>query len=236
MGLVGILFGQKRSIIGVRDSLPGGFLSQVAQSLSQSLVNQWSAGNARVGIVVDALVSEEPSFSAEVTKNPIEGGAKISDHVQLKPVELTMEGVISDAPLGYAVIGNIQNLVRQVSNVFLGSSRSLDAFNELLALRNNRMPFTVITSLKRYQNMIMTELSVPRTAQTGNAIHFRCKMEEVVIVSSQTTSNMLNLSSTAKKIGQKTANVGTKVADAQKKGDSGFLKLVKQIPTSFLGK
>ncbi len=229
MGLIGILFGQKRSIIGVRDSVPSSFLSQVAQSLSQSLVNQWSAGTAKVGIVIDALVTEEPSFTAEVTKNPVEGGAKISDHIQLKPVELSLEGVISDAPLGYAVIGNIQNLVRQVSNIFSGSSRSLDAFNELLALRNNRMPFTVVTSLKRYKNMVMTELSVPRTAQTGNAIHFRCKMEEVIIVSSQTTSNILSLSSGVKKIGQTTADVGNKVADAQKKGDSGFLKLANTI-------
>lgn len=210
MGIVGILFGQTRSIIGVRDdSVANTFLSKNAQELSKSLVNQWSAGDSKVGIILDALVSEEPVFRADVTKNPVENGASISDHMQLLPVELTMEGVITDAPLGYAVVGNIQNLVRNVTNIFGGKSRSIDAFNELRNLQTTRQPFTVLTSLQRYKNMVMTELSPTRNSQTGNAIHFRCKMIQVNIVSSQLAQN---LSDGVKGIGAKTTDVGNKTS------------------------
>ena len=108
--------------------------------------------------------------------------------MQLKPAELSIEGVITDTPLGYAVIGNIKNLIRSVSTIFGGSSRSLDAYNELIKLQQSRKPFTVLTGLKRYKNMIITELSVPRTAQTGKSLQFKATMKEIRIVKSQTSA------------------------------------------------
>jgi len=206
MSVLGILFGQKRTIIGGKDDGVGGVLSRLSADLPKFL-------NTTTGIVVDATISEEHTSSCDLTENPVEDGAKVTDHVQLKPSELTIEGVISDSPLGYAIIGNIQNLVRSVATLFGRSSRSTDAFNNLRKLQESRKPFTVITGLKRYTNMIMTDLSVPRTATTGGAIHFRAVMKEIRIVKSKSAGGG-SLSSSVSDLGSPTKDLGSKVTDA----------------------
>lgn len=201
--LLGIIFQQSRTVIGVKDGLGAGALGNL-----QGVVR--SAFGGLGGIVVDATVSEEHMATCLITKNPVEDGAKITDHVTLEPVTLTVEGVISDTPLGFAIIGNIQNLVRSVSTLFGKSSRSVDAYNRLLKLRQDRQPFKVITGLKQYKNMILSDLSVVRTKDTGNAIHFRAVMEEINIVSSATTgafsSGVADLASPLKDSGQQVTN------------------------------
>ena len=204
MGLLGIIFQQKQNVIDAQESGTGGALGQL-----QGVLRQTIGGVA--GIVIDATISEEHKTSCDMTENPVEDGAKITDHVQLKPAELVIEGVITDTPLGYAVIGNIQNIVRSVSTLFGKNARSVDAYNDLIALQKSRRPFTVVTGLKRYESMILTELSVPRTIDTGKAIHFRAVMKEIRIVKSKTStlSNTTNNS-----LAKKAKNAGQKVTDA----------------------
>jgi len=225
MGLLGIIFAQNRVVIDDKAASLTGPFSSFKSAFQQSL-----STNNLTGIIVDATVSEEHVSECDVTENPVEDGAKITDHVQIKPKKLTIEGVISDAPLGYAVIGNIQNLVRSVSTLFGKKSRSQDAFDDLIKLQESRKPFTVTTGLKRYTNMIMENLSVPRTSQTGAAIHFKAVMKEIRIVKSQTTAT--SLASTAKNIGSKAKDLGQKVTDAvpadgqlEKKGSVLFNKI-----------
>lgn len=200
MSILGIIFRQTRTVIGAKQSFGSGALGQL-----QSVVREEFGGLG--GIVVDATVSEEHVATCEITKNPVEDGAKITDHVQIEPVKLTIEGVITDTPLGFAVIGNIQNLVRTVETMFGKSSRSIDAYNQLMKLRNDRQPFKVVTGLRQYSNMILTELSVVRTKDTGNSINFKAVMEEIRIVKSATSgsfsSGVADLASPTKDSGQR---------------------------------
>lgn len=188
MGLLSVIYGQDRVVIGGKIDGPKGFFNRLPSELANTLVGGWTAKTLN-GITIDASVSEEHVTSCEVTENPVEDGVNIADHVQINPAQLTIEGVISDAPLGFAVIGNIQNVSRSVASFFGKSSRSIDAYNELLKLQKSRQPFTVVTGLKRYTNMIMVELSVPRTKDTGAAVHFRAVMKEIRIVKSKESSS-----------------------------------------------
>lgn len=178
MAVLGLLFGQQRVVIGAKERLKASSFGPLSKILSENL-------GGLAGIVVDASVNEEHVSEAEVTRNPVEDGTTLVDHVQLMPKRLTIDGVISDAPLGYAVVGNIQNVVGRARDLFGGNARSIDAYNDLLNLQASRTPFTVITSLKRYDNMIMTSLSVPRSSATGRSIHFKATMEEIRIVKSR---------------------------------------------------
>lgn len=139
------------------------------------------------GIVVDATVQEEHKSSCDLTENPVEDGAKITDHVQLKPKELSIDGVISDTPLGASFVQNFQNSSSSSGNSLSNSSRSIDAYQQLLELQKSREPFTVTTGLKQYTNMILVDLSVPRTVSTANAIHFKASMKEIRIVKSKSS-------------------------------------------------
>lgn len=48
----------------------------------------------------DAVLSETHSRDVEVTSFPLEDGSTISDHIVVPPVELQLQGIVSDAPLG----------------------------------------------------------------------------------------------------------------------------------------
>lgn len=201
MALFGILFKNQRTVIGSSVSVPG-FAGPVG-----------GIG----GIVIDATISEEHNTSCDLTENPVEDGAKITDHVQIKPAELSIEGVISDSPLGTPFVQNFQNIVDSVG-VYLGkTSRSIDAYNKLLDLQNKREPFTVTTGLKQYKNMIMTKLSVPRKAEMGGSLQFKATLREIRIVKSKSGGLGGALDSVkkgAKNLAAKTKDLGQKVTQA----------------------
>ena len=173
------------------------------------------------GVVIDATVEEGHNATAEVTENPVEEGAKITDHVQNNSDELVLDCIISDSPLGFPIIGNIQNIINSVSTLFGLSSRSVDAYNKLLELKKNREPFTAFTGLRRYTNMVIKELNVTRNARIGKAISFRCAMRQIRIVTSK-SGGLQNLSGgnvakgkrNVKNLGRKTINETKKVTDA----------------------
>lgn len=60
------------------------------------------------------------------------------------------------------------------------------AFDYLIELRDNRIPFTVITRLKRYDTMVLTSVSVPQTAPDGKSLRFSATLEQIEIVQTQT--------------------------------------------------
>ncbi len=171
-------------------------------------------GTERVVVPMDATPSMGHERSATVTQNAIEDGSNIADHINLAPERLTMEALITDVPVstiaslsGLAVSSASQlagsalsglgavgaSLASQAAGLLVGSLAGLltgtprdpkDAFRFLEQLWEKREPFTVVTSLKRYENMVLTSLSIPRRAQDGKAIRFNLSMERVKITSS----------------------------------------------------
>ena len=58
--------------------------------------------------VLDAVVEENPTYSAIVTQHPVEAGKEITDHIQIKSTTLTLKGTISNSPLDLGTsIGNL---------------------------------------------------------------------------------------------------------------------------------
>ncbi len=224
MAILGLIFEQRqrKTIIGVKDD-------QDSLDMGQGILPEVTGGLG--GIVVDATISEEHTHTCEVTDNPVEDGVKIADHVQLNPAQLVINGVITDTPLGFGFIGDLSKTAGNVgaglsipgatTGDFQGGqgSLSIQAFNKMLDLQKSRQPFTVITGLKRYQNMIMTELSIPRTVQTANAIHFKASFKEVRIVKSQTTQG--KPSNGSKDAASPTKDKGTQSSEQASPGASG---------------
>lgn len=128
---------------------------------------------SRIGwLTVDVTIEESHDFGAGVTDWPVEGGALITDHVRLKPKSLTITGFVSDTPL-------------DLVGLSLGRSRAASAFFVLEQMWQARVPFTVVSQLRVYNNMVIESLSVPK--QREQAIRFTCSMREVQLVSGQNT-------------------------------------------------
>lgn len=135
------------------------------------------------GYLIDATVQENHTYESEVTKYPVESGSDITDNVRNKPIVITLEGIVSDNPIGQVAIVRNRSVVTPASSDsstdFLPSD---EALAKLIAVHNAKQPIVVETTLKRYDSMVMTNLEIPRDASTGAVLHFTATFEQVIIV------------------------------------------------------
>lgn len=143
-------------------------------------------------ITIDASISEQHNSEVEVTDHQVEQGANISDHARVRPTTLSLECVISNTPI---TAQQAQRIVESGGFTFTATSpvqgyrgHAEQTFNKLEALRDECRLITVVTSLKTYNNLILTSLSVPRNASTGEALRFSATFKSVTLVKNQTTT------------------------------------------------
>ena len=158
-------------------------------------------------LTIDATLTESHSTEAEVTENPVEQGVVIADHIDLKPETFTLTGVISGTPLnlsasiagaataagafvGQSVIGPLGALAGVGAGAVMGltsdpNNRMKNSFEALRDLQAKRVPFTVITGLKRYTDMVITSLTISRDGKSGRSFTFTATLKKVRIVQSK---------------------------------------------------
>lgn len=135
-------------------------------------------------LVVDAAISESHERSASVTKHPVEKGSDFSDHIKLENDVLSVEGIVSDTP-----IGQVAELRKSQSLQPAGqpgsttrSSYSDEALKYLDDLFRKKQTVSIETSIGTYQNMVCTSLSFPRDASTGYSLQFSATFEELHVI------------------------------------------------------
>lgn len=116
-------------------------------------------------IELDVTLRESHKYSSRATTYPIEDGSILSDHIIRDPVIVVLEGVVTDTPI----------------SVLSTFNRSVDAFNRLVELHTNREVVTVVTGLKKYDSMTITQLNVPREIRTGQSLTFNIELQEIVV-------------------------------------------------------
>jgi hypothetical protein len=160
------------------------------------------------GIAVQATLEETSTDSVTVTDHPVEAGAQISDHAFYRPAELVMRcGWSNSSP---------SNLISAVSSLFSGGGASQFAglaqltgqtasvavsgggmsisdyvsgvYAQLLSLQQSLQPFTVVTSIRQYTNMVMTSLALTRDQKTYQALMVTATMRQVIIVNTVSTT------------------------------------------------
>ena len=131
-------------------------------------------GQATDIIEIDVTPNVNLSHSMNVTSFPVEGGATISDHTQKLPEVVTISGIISSTPLRFISATPI-----------IGDARPRAAFEILRELEVSSELIRVVTDLRTYDSMVLTNLSAPRRADTKHAVFFTATFTEVVVVSSE---------------------------------------------------
>ena len=187
------------------------------------------AGPQRVQLIqgpsvvsIDASMSENHSRKAVPTEFELETGETISDHIILKPFMLELNGIISDTPIDILQAALITGATAilppagivgagvlgvAVSSALSGSKKpSVQNFLALMNLQEQRLPITVVTTLQVYNNMFITDVSVPRDSQNGNVLNFKVSLVQLLIVSPQTVNVNIyadpNLSAGDSNVGQ----------------------------------
>lgn len=157
------------------------------------------------GIPLDVVVKEGHSSTSQVASHPIERGAKISDHVWSDSDTLTIEGAIASSGGGFAVSGV--------------GSRMMTAWAALKKLKSDAEPFSMVTSLELYDNLVFEELTADVDKVTGNTLQFTARLKRVIIVNSQQTAGT-GTGEGAENYGKKTENLG-KVSTVRSPSGSG---------------
>lgn len=129
------------------------------------------------GFTIDVAVRESHQFPSEVTRLPVETGTDITDHIRNRPVVVTLDGIVSDTPIG-AVAG-----LRPPDSL-----PSDDAYSTMLEIRDAREPVTITTSLATYENMALQNLVVPRRSDTGDALRFQATFTQIQLVTNERTT------------------------------------------------
>ena len=136
-------------------------------------------GDDNVGVIeFDVTVSESASATATATKNPVENGADVTDHVRMEPLAFTVSGIVSDTPVKF--LAGIQ-----AGNILTGNKQSKTAWDKLLELQAKREPFTLTQGLKSYNNVVIMKLSATKDASNSGALVFTSEMQEIILVGTQ---------------------------------------------------
>lgn len=105
----------------------------------------------------DAVMRVDHVQDMRITEHPVQNGSSIVDHAYLMPARVAMEIGMSDAMARY-----------QANQYTSAASKSVSAYQTLLYLQSLRVPITLTTRLKQYQNM---EIESIRAADDNRTLH-----------------------------------------------------------------
>ena len=196
---------------------------------------------------IDATPVITHERSANLSKSPIEDGSEISDHITLDNKKATLECVVTKNPFNFVSSAVSSVLSSTISNpIAAGLAASLgglllrdnerleNAFLFVNRLWENRIPFTVVTGLETYTNVVMTNLVISQTAKTKNALKFTAVFEQITIATTESSvlsSGILD-DETAKRASEivKTGQqIASEVEEPVAKKASSFLFKIAQL-------
>lgn len=114
------------------------------------------------GVFIDVVISEEHTATMEIAEHPVESGAKISDHAWRTPYIVKLESVVDGA-------------------------RAVAAYQQLLAVQEKAEPFSLVTGLKVYSNMLIKEILAERNKEHSRVLKFTAELQEVIIVANESS-------------------------------------------------
>lgn len=155
-----------------------------------AIIDLFTRTKRKIGsIKIDGVLEEAHQNSVKITQYPVEFGAEIADHAIIEPKVLTIKGIVTNTPNGFA------GLSAAVNNAagFFGSSgsqktRAQLAYTELLELMEKRDLVEVQTGLTLYENLVITQFSANQDKDLANVLIFDMTLQEVILTESETVS------------------------------------------------
>ena len=116
-------------------------------------------------IVFDAVFKTDHTTELEVTQHPVQNGASITDHSFLQPESVGFQ-------FGYS------DVMGQTGEV----NHSVNAYALLREIMAEREPLTVVSRLHQYDNMLITQLSVPDEMGQMFGLKGEIRLQQVIQV------------------------------------------------------
>lgn len=177
---------------------------------------------------MQVVIDETHHDELEITNHPIEQGSTISDHAFMRPAELTVRCGWSNSPSVPGLFGGLAaglpTTIDAVQSLLSGSTADQvrEIYAKLLKLQASRIPFSVFTGKRNYDNMLMKSLTTVTDKDTENALIITASFVQLIIVKTQLLNvaadagNQANASAT-----QPTSDEGTKQLTPSTRYDDG---------------
>jgi hypothetical protein len=149
------------------------------------------------GIPVNVITQEQYIYQADITTNPIESGAKLTDHVIINPLKVSINFEVVNFP--------------DMDQKYV--------FGLLETMFKNRQTTTLLTKHKQLENMIMTGFQPTNSLPNWGGFRARAEFQQIGLVTVQTAKISRKDASpngASKKNVEKTATDSTKKGEAKK--------------------
>ncbi|WP_312671679.1 phage baseplate protein [Pseudescherichia sp.] len=160
-------------------------LASVYNSASDSYIQNYQA------IVFDAVTDTGIRRQADITSYPVENGAEVSDHVQLKNNTFKLSGIISETPVRLE-----KDLLYSAG---VNGTRISQAIEYLDQMFDSRQPITLVTEHKVYENVILSGISYDYKSEF--AMQFDLEFEQLRLVSTATVNVIATKTKANKNVG-----------------------------------
>jgi len=192
-----------------------------------------------------AFVTLEEQHEDELmlTEQPVEIGARITDHSYKMPPKVTIKCGWSNSPASSNIVGSllgaVTGTIAGVGNIlsalperiqpnmstFGGNSKNQvkDIYSKLLVLQESRVPFDVFTGKRSYTNMLLKSLRVDTDRESENTLMVTATLQQVLLVR---VTSIVNAKSTSAP-----ASAMTVPQSTQPTKDSG-VKALKDAPSA----
>lgn len=205
-------------------------------------LSEFISESGTILLTVDAVTRLMATSKNTLSRYPIEGGGKVTEHISSENMILSIEGVVSDATpdkatettikidsiqgflpnLGY---GNPEKPIVKINDldpVQTLSTKASDARLALQRLRDTKVLFSYRTPSHLFQNMVMVSLDFNRERTTGNSVPFKARLEQVTFATSEVTTKAVKAEAIVPSSGP-TKDGGVKVGEEVD---------VNEVPTS----
>lgn len=106
-------------------------------------------------VPIDCVITESPVSELLMTEIPIETGSKITDHAVVMPKKVSLDIATANATASYGA---------------------------LVAFQESRVPFTLVTGLAIFKNMLVKSIAPERDATFSTILRCRVELQEAILV------------------------------------------------------
>lgn len=142
--------------------------------------------------IAQATLEEVHNDELEITDQPVEFGAMITDHAFKRPAECIITVGYSNSPGSSALIGSLVGAVTGtlggIASLLTGNSvnQVRDVYQKFLELQESRVPFDVYTGKRIYKDMLVKGLKTVTNKELENAMVLVVHLRQIIIVPTAT--------------------------------------------------
>lgn len=156
------------------------------------------------GISIQATFEEAMTDTIQITEHPVQAGVQISDHAYVRNPECVLKCGWSNSNGLLGALGEVEGIASAINQAINGAGLDFGGFaadsypsvggyvatvyQSLQQLQQSLTTFTVQTTIRTYDNMMLTSLQLTRDQKTSQALMVTatCRQIKVVTTSSAT--------------------------------------------------